>query len=68
MNHATVKIGEYTIPLIGIEEDATQQQCSQCKQSFHLSEIKLDQSGEPWCEGCQIKRLKDDAAYNKDGL
>lgn len=50
--HATVKLCEYTVPLIGIAPDATQQECAKCKQSFHLSEITLDEAGQPCCKRC----------------
>ena len=50
--HATVKIGEFTVPLIGIKEDATQQECVKCKRSFHLSDITLNDQGEPHCKEC----------------
>lgn len=56
--HATVKIGEYTIPLIGIAESATQQKCSRCKCSFHLSEITLNENGKPLCKECLKKGQK----------
>lgn len=52
MKHATVKIGDYTVPLIGIAQDATQQDCAKCKKLFHLSEIKLSERGEPLCLKC----------------
>lgn len=53
--HATVKIGEYTIPLIGIPESSTQQKCFGCGKSFHLSDIKLDKKGNPYCPECLPK-------------
>jgi len=52
MKHATVKIGDFTVPLIGIKKDATQQECVKCKRSFHLSNIILDNKGEPHCKAC----------------
>ena len=53
--HATVNLGEYTVPLIGIPQSATQQKCSKCGKSFHLSEIELDQNGRPLCKKCKEK-------------
>jgi len=51
-DHATVKLGEYTVPLIGIEFAATQEKCSQCQRSYHLSEIALDENCQPRCKAC----------------
>lgn len=53
--HATVKIGDYTIPLIGVDSSATQQKCCKCGQSFHLSDIVLDMLGNPVCHECAPK-------------
>lgn len=39
--HATVRIGEYVIPLIGIHEDATQSECESCGRMTHISDLKL---------------------------
>lgn len=55
MKHATVHIGEYTIPLIGVPVDATQQECSTCHKKVHLSRIILDQNGQPHCDKCHEK-------------
>lgn len=52
MEHATVKIGEYEVPLIGVPKSATQETCTGCSQSFHLTEIALDARGEPKCPKC----------------
>jgi len=56
--HATVKVGDYTIPLIGVPKDASQQRCEGCKENFHLSEITLDTNGNPMCPGC-LKKQED---------
>lgn len=39
--HATVRVGGYKIPLIGIDRDASQQECEACHESFHLLEVGL---------------------------
>lgn len=52
MKHASVKLGEYTVPLIGIPVNATQQKCSGCGKEFHLSDITLDKNGNPFCPKC----------------
>ena len=54
--HATVKISGYEIPLIGINESATQQKCSVCGCCFHLSEITLDEKGRALCKECLQKK------------
>jgi hypothetical protein len=54
--HATVPVGEYTVPLIGIPPSATQEKCSRCGSVCHLSEIVLDEKGQPCCQTC----LKDE--------
>ncbi len=53
MNHASVKFSNGTfIPLIGVPEDATEQQCATCKRRYHLSYIYLDEAGEAHCKYC----------------
>jgi hypothetical protein len=42
VKHATVKIGEYTIPLLGIPQDASEQICDQCKLPKHITEVAFD--------------------------
>lgn len=59
---ATVKIGEYEIPLIGIPDSATQQKCSICGKSFHISEIKIEMNGEPKCSQCEERTDEKDTA------
>jgi hypothetical protein len=60
MNHATVRIAGYNLPLIGIGQEATEEQCDGCKQTFHLSEIKID-AGRFMCWSCRMK----ERIYNK---
>lgn len=50
--HATVPLGEYTVPLIGIPESATQEKCSRCGSICHLKDIVLDGKGHPCCQTC----------------
>lgn len=54
MTHATVRLGDYQVPLIGIEKSATEEKCDGCRRTFHLSEIKLDQ-GRFLCWSCRMK-------------
>jgi hypothetical protein len=58
--HATVKIGEYTIPLIGIPESATQMECEKCKQIFHITDVALNGS-EFVCEKCNKSMTRERA-------
>ena len=41
MKHATVKLGEHQIPLIGVPPDATDQKCEKCGKVVHLSDSNL---------------------------
>lgn len=41
MNHATVKLGDHNIPLIGISQDATLEICDECGDYFGISQIEL---------------------------
>lgn len=56
--HATIKLGEYTVPLIGIPEKATLQKCVVCRFTFHLSDIILDERCRPHCRACMEKKTK----------
>lgn len=49
--HAEVKIGEYTIPLIGIPEDATKDECDLCHKKFYIGDLHLA-GGYFYCEPC----------------
>lgn len=52
MNHATVKLGDYTVPLLGVPPDATEETCEIRGRRCHLSEVKLDGEGYPLCPQC----------------
>jgi len=52
MNHATVKLGDYLIALIGIPEDAALEQCDLCHDLFPLWEITISLHGLFFCEHC----------------
>jgi hypothetical protein len=39
---ATVRIGEYTIPLLGIPKSSSEELCGVCKKQKHLTEITYD--------------------------
>jgi hypothetical protein len=53
MKYADVKIGEYTIPLIGIPASASQEKCDQCRKPMPLREAIITQDGKRVvCAGC----------------
>lgn len=62
MNHATVRIAGYNLPLIGIRQDATEEQCDGCKRTYHLNEIRVDMGGRFMCWSCRMK----ERIYNKE--
>ena len=52
--HATVKIGDFTIPLIGIPHDATEAECDLCHDLFHIQSLKWNEAGSQLlCEKCR---------------
>lgn len=51
--HATVKRGEYTVPLIGIPATATEGECECCHELVHLSKLHMSESGQMLCEKCK---------------
>lgn len=55
MNHATVRIAGYDLPLIGIASSATEEKCDGCKRTYHLSEVRLDDRGRFMCWSCRMK-------------
>jgi len=60
--HPTVKIGEYTIPLIGLPRDATLQECESCHRQFYIGDIIF--TGKKFlCVRCQQRKNKN--AVNK---
>lgn len=47
--HATVKIGDYTIPLIGVPESASLEECDLCHDTFPLRVMVLSEAGQLLC-------------------
>ena len=41
MNHATITVGEYTIPLIGLPTTCVRETCDRCKKDFHIQEVEF---------------------------
>ena len=53
MKHATVKIGDYEIPLIGLPLSATEMECDLCHDIFHISDVHLTFEGKQFlCQKC----------------
>lgn len=54
MKHATIKIGEYEIPLIGIPLSATEMECELCHDIFHITGVQLNEEGNQFlCKKCR---------------
>jgi hypothetical protein len=53
VKYATVKLGEYTVPLLGIPQEATEEVCSKCGRTRHLTDISFDGKRFLCREGCQ---------------
>lgn len=54
--HATVTVGEFTVPLIGVPELAVLERCDGCHRRFHLSEVVVSGSFVVLCVRCSSKR------------
>lgn len=50
--HATVKIDGMDIPLIGVPEAATEEECEKCHQRVHITKCSL-QEGKMVCDACR---------------
>ena len=57
MTHATVRIAGYNLPLIGIDQSATEEKCDGCKRVFHLSEVMLDEQARFMCWSCRMREM-----------
>lgn len=55
MRHATIELGGYLVPLIGVPRDATSEACDGCLRRFPLLKVTFD-GGEFLCPGCLLKR------------
>jgi formylmethanofuran dehydrogenase subunit E len=50
--HATVRVGGFEIPLIGLPKSSTLEECDLCHDEFHLTEIEYN--GKQFlCERCR---------------
>ncbi len=59
MAHATTKIGDYVIPLIGIPESATDEKCDTCGAKLHISNAYLCSDGKIRCSAHKKEGDKD---------
>lgn len=39
--HATIRLGDYNIPLIGIAAEATTEKCDLCRAPIHIQGVRL---------------------------
>jgi hypothetical protein len=53
MEHATIKLGEYTIPLIGLPVSCVRETCDRCKKEFHIQEVEFIEYG-ILCFDCKL--------------
>lgn len=52
--HATVRVGGYTLPLIGVPARATDERCDRCRKLFYILEVHF--TGRQFlCAGCLPK-------------
>ena len=58
MTHTTVRLGDYTIPLIGVKQTATEEECDLCHDIFHLSQIELAET-QFLCGRCRREETKE---------
>lgn len=57
MKHATVNLGEYVVPLIGVPASATREKCDGCRKQRHLSAVFIQPDGRTFlCTGCLMRR------------
>lgn len=50
--HATVKLSEFEVPLIGIPKESTQETCFACGVIMHLNEAVITKGGKVVCPRC----------------
>lgn len=55
MDHATVKIDNWDIPLIGIPQYGVREKCDKCKKECHIQDITLTETMF-LCKVCQDEK------------
>jgi len=58
MNHATVPFHGFNVPLLGIREDETLQECEDCHDEFCLLQTRLSEDGHFRCDKCTTHNRK----------
>lgn len=63
MKHATVTVGEFTVPLIGIPMSAVEFPCDRCGSVRHISDLKVTADGKqvvckPFCRSKFLEDLR----------
>ena len=54
VKHATIKLGDYTIPLIGVDRTATLEECDLCHDIFSIQAVWLTGT-QILCEKCYVE-------------
>lgn len=65
--HATVKIGEYIIPLIGIDPAATEETCDNCGLTAHITQFVISRGSGIVCRNdkeCLKRKECNDSIWN----
>lgn len=64
MNHATVEVSGFKIPLIGVPSEATLEECDRCHDAYPLTQVTWTERG--WlCQKCNSKKTVDDETTNE---
>lgn len=64
-NHATIKLAEYIIPLIGIPPYYTIEECGCCHNEYHFQELELNSAGNQFlCAKCKSMEVTEVGSSN----
>jgi hypothetical protein len=58
--HATVRVGEYTVPLIWVPPEATEETCDKCGKKCHIGDMSLSEDMKTICPDCKQAQNKKD--------
>lgn len=53
--NAKVLFHGFSVPLIGMAQEETQQECEQCRRTFDLLQVRLCLDGRFLCDACAAK-------------